>query len=185
MENYNNTVNLAFNAYYQGNMQEALKLFYIILAEDLNNSVNYYNVALVYDSLREFELAVSYYKKSIRLDGTNIRSMNNLARIYIEEIKDFEIAKIYLNQAIKTVPNDAEAYNLFGNLCMLENDYELALRYFKKSIILDENYFKNYYDIGVCYYALKEYEEAKTNVKKSLEFNPQFSIANELLQQIP
>ena len=185
MENYNETINSAFNAYYQGNMSEALKLFYKILADDLMSSVNYYNVALVYDSLREYELAVSYYKKSIRLDGTNIRSMNNLARIYIEEIKDFEIAEVYLNQAVEIAPNDAEAYNLFGNLSMLKSDYELALRYFKKAILLDKNYFKNYYDIGVCYFALNQYEEAKTNVKKSLELNPKFSIANELLQQIP
>ena len=185
MQQSESPINLALNAYYSGNMAEALKLFYQILSEDLNNSVNYYNVGLIYDSLKEFELAVSFYKKSIRLDGSNIRSMNNLARIYIEEIKDYNIAEVYLNQAIKIAPNDAEAYNLFGNLSMLKNDFDLGLKYFKKSILLDKDYFKNYYDIAVCYFALNNYEEAKTNAKKSLELNPNFDMAKKLLQQIP
>ena len=111
--------------------------------------------------------------------------MNNLARIYIEELKDYKIAEIYLNQAIEISPNDAEAYNLFGNLSMIKNDFDLALKYLKKSISLDINYFKNYYDTAVCYFALKQFENAKINVKKSLELNPNFSLAKELLQQIP
>ena len=68
MQNFNEKINSAFNAYYTGNMAEALKLFYQILSEDLNNSINYYNIGLVYESVKELELAVSYYKKSIRLD---------------------------------------------------------------------------------------------------------------------
>ena len=185
MEEYKNLINNAFDAYYAGNMQEALKLFYKILSDDLNNSVNYYNVALVYESLNELELAISFYKKSIRLDGANIRSMNNLARIYIEEIKDYNIAEIYLKQATQVAPSDAEAYNLFGNISMLKNDFDLAVNYFKKSIILDENYYKNYYDIGLSYYALNKFEEAKANINKSLALNPDFNKAHELLQQIP
>lgn len=185
MQNCDNIIKSAFSAYYSGNMQEALKLFYKILSDDLNNSINYYNVALVYESLNELELAISYYKKSIRLDGKNVRSMNNLARIYINEIKDFNIAEIYLKQAIEIAPNDAEAYNLFGNVSMLNSDFDLAVNYFKKSILLDENYFKNYYDIAVSYFALKKYDEAKTNLNKSISLNPNFSKAHELLQQIP
>lgn len=178
-------INNAFQAYYSGNMSEALRLFYTILAEDLNNSVNYYNVGLVYDAIGELELAVSYYKKSIRLNNTNIRSINNLARIYIENIKDYETAKIYLEQAIRFAPDDAEAYNLYGNLSMLNNDFDMAVNYFKKSIFLDEKYFKNYYDLAVANYALNNIEEVRANANKSLELNPDFSKAKELLQQMP
>ena len=163
----------------------ALSIYYQVLALDLNNSVNYYNVALTYEMLGEFELSVSYYKKSIRIDNTNIRSMNNLARIYIDEIKDYNIAEIYLNQAIQIAPLDAEAYNLLGNISMLKNDFDLALKYFKKSIILDKNYFKNYYDIAVCYFALEKFEDAKINAEKSLELNPDCAKAKELLHKIP
>ena len=178
------TANNACKAYYEGNMAKALSLYYKVLAEDLNNSVNYYNIGLVYDSLREFELAVSYYKKSIRVNSANIRSIDNVARIYIDEIKDYNIARTYLDRAIEVAPKDAEAYNLYGNISMLENDFELALNYFKKSIHLDPEYFKNYYDIAVCYYGLKNTDEAIKNAQKSIELNPNFSQAKDFLQQI-
>ncbi len=174
----------AYQAYYAGNYCEALSLYYKILADDMNNSVNYYNVGLLYDTFREFELAVSYYKKSIRIDGSNIRSMNNLARIYIDEIKDYNIAQTYLDRAIEIAPQDAEAYNLYGNISLLKNDYSIALEYFKKAIFLDPNYFKNYYDIAVAYYATGNTEEAIANVNKSIELNPNFDKAKELLQKL-
>jgi len=182
MSNSNDLAQQAYNLFYEGKYTDALSIYYKLLSLDLNNSLNYYNIALAYEMINEYELAVSYYKKSIRIDNTNIRSMNNLARIYIDEIKDYNIAEIYLNQAIQIEPKDAEAYNLFGNISMLKNDFDLGLKYFKKSIFLDKDYFKNYYDIAVCYFALKEFEEAKINVKKSLELNPK---ATELLHEIP
>ena len=142
--NINEMAKKAFELYYAGNLDAALAFYYKILSEDLNNSVNYYNVGLVYDSLREYELAVSFYKKSINIDSNNIRSINNLARIYIDEVKDYDIAQVYLNHAIEVAPNDAEAYNLFGNLWRINGDYKLAIRYLQKSIVYDKNYFKNY-----------------------------------------
>ena len=113
-----------------------------------------------------------------------MRSINNLARIYIEEIKDLETAKIYLDRAIEIAPTDAEAYNLYGNLSMLENDFDIAVAYFKKSMVLDEEYFKNYYDIALAYYAQDKIEEAKNNIKKSIELNQNFPKAQELLSEI-
>ena len=184
MINYANMSECALNAFYTGNLKEALKLYYKILADDLNNSANYYNVALTYEAMNELELAVSYYKKSIRTNNKNVRSIDNLARIYIENIKDFEMAKIYLDKAIEVAPSDAEAYNLYGNISMLENNIDMAIAYFKKSIVLDENYFKNYYDIAVAYFAKGDKESAKTNVEKSIELDSTFSKSHELLEQL-
>lgn len=184
MINYANISECATKAYYAGNFEEALKLYYKILANDLKDSTSYYNIALTYESMNELELAVSYYKKSIRINDKNVRSIDNLARIYIENIKDLEIAKIYLNKAIDVAPNDAEAYNLYGNISLIENNIDMAIAYFKKSIVLDEDYFKNYYDIAVAYFAKGDIVAAKTNVNKSIELNPAFSKAEELLQQL-
>lgn len=167
-----------------GDYLNALSLYYQILAQDLNNSVNYYNIGLVYECIQEMELSVSYYKKSIRLNPNNVRSVNNLARIYLDVIKDYNMTETYLNHAINAAPNDAEAYNLYGNLSMIREDFELAISYFKKSILLDENYFKNYYDIAVAYYAINDKENALANINKSIELNPQFDKAHELLQEI-
>ena len=170
--------------YLSGDFYGALRIYYKIIADDLGNSVNYYNIGLTYESVNEMELAVSYYKKSININPNNVRSINNLARIYLDVIKDYEMAEIYLNQAVKIAPNDAEAYNHLGNLSMLKEDYELASRYIKKSILLDEKYFKNYYDLAVAQCALNDIQNAKTNLEKSIELNPNFPKAHELLHEI-
>ena len=177
-------VKQAGQLYLSGDFYGALRLYYKILSDDLGNSVNYYNIGLVYETLQDMELAVSYYKKSIKINPNNVRSINNLARIYIDVIKDYDMVETYLNHAIEAVPNDAEAYNLYGNLSMIREDYELAIAYFKKSILLDENYFKNYYDVAVAQCAINDIDNAKLNLKKSIELNSNFPKAHELLKQI-
>lgn len=173
----------AYKLFYEGKFSEALKLYYVILSENLNNSVSYYSVALTYEMLNEFELAVSYYKKSIRIDG-NIRSVNNLARIYIDVIKDNNIAKEYLDFAIKNSPNDAEAYNLYANICVIEKDYKLAESYLKKSIFYDDKFFKNYFDIANVYYHLNDKKNAASMIAKCLELKSDFNPALELSKKI-
>ena len=81
-------------------------------------------------------------------------------------------------------PNDAEAYNIYSNICMLENDYKMAETYLKKSIFLDENFFKNYYDISLVYLAMDNKEKAIEMVKKSISLNDNFPPAKELLQKL-
>ena len=170
--------------YLSGDFYGALRLYYKVLSDDLGNSVNYYNIGLVYESIQEIELAVSYYKKSIKINPNNVRSINNLARIYIDVVKDCEIAQTYLNHAVEAAPNDPEAYNLLGNIALLKEDYELAFAYLKKAIMLDENYFKNYYDIAIAYCAVNDTANAKLNLEKSISLNPDFPKAHELLQEI-
>ena len=183
MSNMEEIVKEANDYFYNAEYQKALSLYYQVLSADLENSYSYYNIGLTYEMLNEYELAVSYYKKSVRINN-NIRSINNLARIYIDVIKDFNIAKEYLNFAIKTAPNDAEAYNLYGNLSFIENDFKLAENYLKKSIFLDEKFFKNYFDIANIYYRNNDKENAKNMINKCIALKQDFIPAKELAEKI-
>ena len=183
MENLATLLKDANDCFYRAEYSKALSLYYKILAEDLNNSFNYYNIGLTYEMLSEPELAVSYYKKSVRLDN-NIRSVNNLARIYMDTIKNYDLAKEYLNFAIKTAPKDAEAYNAYGNLSFIEKDFKLAINYYKKSIFLDDKFFKNYFDIANVYYILNDKENAKKMIDKCLELKNNFLQGKELAEKI-
>ena len=164
----------------EGNYTESLKYYFLALSEDINNSVSHCNIGINYEMLFEVELSVAFYKKAIRLDSKNIRAINNLARIYIDNIKDYDIATQYLDYVIKTEPNDAEAYNLYGNLMLIREDFKSAENYFKKSIFLDENYFKNYYDLAKAYIGLDDKAKAKEMLEKSIELRSDFRPAIEL-----
>jgi len=168
----------------QGKYTEALKLYYLILSKDLNNSVNYCNIGITYEVLSEPELAIAFYKKAIDIDKTNIRAINNLARIYVDIAKDYDTAAKYLDYTIKIAPNDAEAYNTYGNLNLIKEDFKMAETYLKKSIFLDENFFKNYFDLAKVYIKTEDKTKAKENLHKCLELNPNFTPAEELLENI-
>jgi tetratricopeptide (TPR) repeat protein len=168
----------------QGKYKEALSLYFVVLSKDLNNSVNYCNIGIVYEIFSEFELAIAFYKKAIDLNDKNIRAINNLARVFIDIVKDYDTASKYLDYTIKISPNDAEAYNTYGNLYFIKEDYKKSKMYFNKSIFLDENFFKNYYDIAKVYIKTEEKTKAKEKLEKCLELNPNFSPAKDLLQSI-
>ena len=168
----------------QGDYAEALKLYFLVLSKDLNNSVNYCNIGITYEIFSENELAIAFYKKAIDLDVKNIRAINNLARIYIDVAKDYDTAVKYLDYVIEICPNDAEAYNTYSILHYIKDEYDMAETYLKKSIFLDDEFFKNYYDIANVYYKKGELEKAKTNLQKCLELNPNFAPASELMKNL-
>ena len=183
MENLEELTNKALEYFYNSEYKNALSVYYKILSYDIENSSNYYNIGLVYEFLDEYELSVSYYKKAIRIDN-NIRAINNLARIYLEKINDIDIAKKYLDFAIKIKPDDAEAYHIYGNISFDNKDYKLAESYFKKSIFYDEKFFKNYYDIAKVYLELNDRTKAKEMLDKCIELKSDFSPAIELSESL-
>ncbi len=163
-----------------GNYTEALSNYYRLLANDLNSSIGHYNVGVVCGILGDIELAVAFYKRAIRLDENNIRAINNLAGIYIYNLQDFDMASQYLDYVIKIAPNDAEAYNAYGNICLYKEDFKKAELYLKKAILFDEKYFKNHFDIARAYVGLKQKTKAKKAINKCLELYPNYKPALDL-----
>ncbi len=168
----------------KGEFVEALKIYYRLLSNDINNSANYYNAGCACGALGDIELAVAFYKRAIRLDETNIRAINNLASIYVYNIKDFGIAIQYLDYVIKIAPNDAEAFNIYGNIYLSKKDYKKAQMYFRKAIQFDENYFKNHYDMACALIGLEKNIAAKEALEKCLKIYPNYEPALELLKTI-
>ncbi len=183
-EQINNLSLKASELFVNGQYTEALKIYYTILATDLNNSSYNYNVGVICSFLNDIELAVAFYKKAIRLDEKNIRAINNLASLYVHRIKDFNIAAEYLDYVIKIAPNDPEAYNTYGNICLYKNDFEKAKLYLKKAIMLDENYFGNHYDLARAFIGLEQKTDAKKELKKCTKLNPNYKPAFELLDSL-
>ena len=176
--------NKATKCYYKNNLKEALSLFLQALSLDINNSYSYYNLGLTYDALKEYELAIANYKKAIALNPYDVRSVNNVAWIYFENIKDEDTATKYLNYAIQIMPNDAEAYNIYGNIYFKKEDFKTAILYFKKAIKFDKNYAKNYYDISKAYIGIEDFKNAKKTIETCIQINSNYPLAKDLLVEI-
>lgn len=58
-----------------------------------------------------------------------------------------------------------------GNKYYNEENYKKAISFYKKSIENDENPVCSYYNSGVCYIKLKDFDSAIYMIKKALEFH--------------
>ena len=70
-------------------------------------------------------------------------------------------------------------YNV-GVCCGLLGDIELVVAFYKKAIFLDENYFKNHFDMARTYIALKQKTKAEKALEKCLELVPNYRPALDL-----
>jgi len=65
-----------------------------------------------------------------------------------------------------------------------KNEYELAINYYNK--ILENNLESSevYYNLGICYFKIKEYRNSKKNFQKSLILNPKIKLSEHWITQI-
>lgn len=96
-------------------------------------------------------------------------------------------AKMYLNNLIVAFPYNKRIQHFAGLDFYRNQDYKTALKHFKKSEKIDENYAPNYNMIGYCEVALNNFDEAEKAFKKYIQLlpdqpNPYDSYA-ELLQK--
>jgi tetratricopeptide (TPR) repeat protein len=75
------------------------------------------------------------------------------------------------------------AYQNLGAISAKEQNHRLAIDYFTRAIKLVPDY-KNYYNVGVSFYRLKEYEKAIQFLKQALHFDKRFLLSHLLLAQI-
>ena len=65
-----------------------------------------------------------------------------------------------------------------------KNEYELAINYYNK--ILENNLESSevYYNLGICFFKIKEYRNSKKNFQKSLILNPKIKLSEHWITQI-
>ncbi|MGA1825054.1 MAG: tetratricopeptide repeat protein [bacterium] len=66
----------------------------------------------------------------------------------------------------------AKDYNNLGVSCYYKGDLNEALKYYKKAIQMDPDYFESYVNIGIVYKKQDKLKDALTSYKKALALNP-------------
>ncbi len=75
------------------------------------------------------------------------------------------------------------AYQNLGAIAAKSGNHSEAIEFFLRAIKLSPDY-KNYYNVGVSFYRLKEYEKAIQFLKQSLHLDKRFVLGHLLLAQI-
>ncbi len=135
-------------------------------------------------SVENFEYAESYYYQALEIFPESVEALYNIGLLYQNHSKYEEAYPIY--DRIITI--DSAAYFAYYNkgyvLLVSDSSYSGAIDQFEKSLVYYPYYHQAYYNIGLCYENLSEFELAEKNYKSALEISPQFDLAAKGLSRI-
>jgi len=154
-------------------------------------------LGVIYRNISLYERAIETHNASKALaEETNnlvlkVVNLNNIGVAYrrmdlVKPALDYhtealDIARSVENPSEEINYNIAVSQNSMGNIYLVLEQYELAMRQFQKSIIIEKEYGNrlglaiNYQNIGYAYEAQGELENALRNYKLSLDFNNQIN----------
>ncbi|MEY8849736.1 tetratricopeptide repeat protein [Psychroserpens sp. XS_ASV72] len=152
-------------------------------------------LGVIYRDTSQYEKAINLHQKAKALaDEVNnnllqVISLNNIGVAYrrmdlVKPALDFhtkalDIARSVNNPSEEIKYNIAVSQNSIGNIYLVLEQYELAMRQFQKSLVIEKEAGNrlglaiNYQNIGFAYEAQGEFDNALRNYKRSLDYNNQ------------
>ena len=101
--------------------------------------------------LNEYDNAILYYQKAIKLDPNFASAYNYMGIVYDFKGNDDKAIECY-QKAMELDQSNADFfYNQMGRVYRDKGDYDKAIEYFKKTIELDPSNDWAYYDLGRCF----------------------------------
>ena len=136
----------------------------------------YSNIGSAYIDLDEFNKALLYFKKSLRINPDYYAAYNGLGLIYYKKNKYNEAEKFY-KKAIEKNNNYIQAILNLVELLLLEKKYDDAIKLLQNSIKNNLKNYKLYNSLGHVYCFNKDYRSAEKYLKKSLELKSDYLYA--------
>ena len=163
-----------------------LPLLELSVKEDSDNDRNMHYLGREYMYYKRWNECIDTLKKHLSMKNATWKdercaSMRFIARSYIA-LGDRNLAREWYKKAIREAPYLRDAYVELGILDYQYENYEAAIYYLEKALLIKGNrksyineifsYNETPYDIlSICYYNLGDYERAYTNVLKAYEIN--------------
>ena len=121
----------------------------------------------IYKELDEYDSAILYHKKAIRLDATYSSAWVNLGIIY-RLTSEYDSAERCYTMANKLNPNDPELHASLGALYIFKGDARTAIMHLEKSINLDPKLEVAHSNYALALAMAGEFEKAEIELKKAV-----------------
>ena len=153
------------------------------LKPDYSNAYNY--LGFVYFRLGRVNEAIEAYNKAL----DNLLYLNpqdahlNLGVAYLS-LKQYQKAKVHLEEAIRLVPDFAAAYHSLGKTYEGLRQYDKARTSYEKAVEFNPNYSEAYLSLGKLLYRSGERQKAIKAFDKVMRLDPGSDRANEALRYL-
>lgn len=168
----------ANNYFFSNDYESAYKLLKEIVEKDPRHFQSYEKLAQIEIVRKRIHEAVDYYKKYLRYNKNNSDVLNELGNLYFE-IKDYKNSMKCYKKAIRY---DYDAYWSYYNIGLTElemghksdKSIENAIKWFKKAIHINKEYYPALNEIGLYYLSKMDYRKAKEYFFRSLRYNANY-----------
>lgn len=111
--------------------ESALNLLQEVVKKDKQNDAAYYEMARIYNTLKDYEKSIASAKQAIAIDPKNKWYKSLLADLYEKTDQDKEAAEIY-KQLVATEAFDEDLYFHWANLLLRAGDPEKSLKVYNE-----------------------------------------------------
>mgnify|MGYP001169495963 FL=1 len=163
-----------------GDVDMAESQFQTAIEQNPNHVSSHEQLAFIY-AFKEDTLAKYYFINALNSDSSLLSSWYNLAMYYQNRGNFTNAKKSYFGILRRDSINFDANYNL-GYISLVEEKFELAIKYFSTLINLSDTFASVYFSRGLAYKFNNEKFEAQKDFEKTLELNPDFIEAKKELK---
>lgn len=138
----------------------------------MKNKEEIFNKAKQLHQLGKIREAQELYLQLIEEDNNNIK-LNFLIGTSFLQLKNYQQAKIYLNNSIKIDSNIPHIYNSRGIVHSKTKEFQDAINDFNKAILLKENFLEAYLNKGIVLKNIKKFEDSFKCFEECLKIESQ------------
>jgi len=157
--------------YNKGEINEALIALEALIKIHPNEAVLYNIKGGCYQRLKQFDMAVSWYKQACSIQPNYADAYNNLANTLMDAGR-VDDAISYYQQALKINPNYAEAHNNLGNAFKKIGEFDAAINCYQKALNIRPDYLKVHHNLAQVLKGLGRLEAVIKCYEQLLKIKP-------------
>ncbi|MDY6912948.1 MAG: tetratricopeptide repeat protein [Planctomycetota bacterium] len=128
------------------------------------------NLCACYFQLGKYDLALQYCQAAIRINPNKPEAYNNLAIIYDSQNRLYDAIRAY-KASLELDTHQPQLLLNFGSTYMRQGRIKSALHLFKLAAEEAPNDPHPWEQIGICYYHLRDYDQAVTAYEQAIELD--------------
>lgn len=154
------------------NYEKALEIYEMADKKEFKDEKLYLNWGKNAFVNKDFVSSIRAYKIALKINSASIDAKLGVAANEIVK-NELSNARVLLNEVLEFVPQNTVALLNLYEIEKIEKNYNLAINYLYEAIKCDVSNVKYYFDLGLLYECVEDFEKAKQSYAKVFEYNPE------------
>jgi len=167
-----------------GDYKTARSLLQQVLAKDPLNVRAHARLGMIYYYWKDTDLALQSYQTALALNPSDYNTLYNLGELYRTLLNDNENALASFVKALDYNPSHSEANYKAGLVCVENEMFKEAIRYFEASLESDKKNIRRLLQLAAAYERISDRASALSVYKEITDIDPLNSIAIQKIKYI-